>query len=852
MHPFHTYIAASLVEKIRDRHVVVWYDSRAEFRPFIDELRGLADLAAFSNGQIEMVHIQMLPTALTCYAGSFFAVRFAVEPLVAADDPSPLLIYIPGVSSDERRSPMLELEKGGTTYEPQLKRLARNVLRQFHTDGIIDELLASDRLSYHDIVQLVENATNTGKQASVLKLVFPQARDNAALIAAWLATPSSDDMIDEKVATVELYKLIGSRLGLALDQSVRLTEARGRLLRYLLVGEFRSDLTGPVPVSVSMIAAAASKEQLSFLRDVIAVLRSTYPTCYIAHADRIETELSLANADIDALQLGTIDTFRFEERALLTRCDAILTRSQYNHALQLAADRSRNFWVDRDSLRQAQWHVCRLIAELGLGCETVRAELERASAKPADWLNAYACEGGWYRIDQLQRQLESWVADMDDEPVLAQALAHVRQLHDRLAQRMADGFTKALRAARWQVEGVRSQTQIFSQLVGSHIGSGPVAYILVDALRFEMGQELAQQLAPLGELTCTPAIAALPSITKVGMAALLPGAASSFNVVEDRGKLAVRIDDAVLPELPNRQKFLKARVPQMVDLELGELLGLSQKKLSTQIKEAALVVVRSQEIDSLGESGSTLLARQIMDTMIGNVARAVRKLAGAGVTQIIATADHGHLFALERGDDMKTENPGGQQVELHRRCWVGRGGSTPPGAVRINGAELGYATDLDFIFPTGLGVFKASGGLVYHHGGLSLQELVVPVIQLRVPRKIVPQTTDATVIIGQVPNGLHTRTLGITLTLTGNLFTQDTPVRPILLAGSDQVGYAGMAFGGVLDRATGCVTLKPGVEVNVGMMLTRDDCVSVRIVVQHPVTDAVLGQTDDIRVELGI
>jgi hypothetical protein len=35
------------------------------------------------------------------------------------------------------------------------------------------------------------------------------------------------------------------------------------------------------------------------------------------------------------------------------------------------------------------------------------------------------------------------------------------------------------------------------------------------------------------------------------------------------------------------------------------------------------------------------------------------------------------------------------------------------------------------IFPTGLGVFKAGGGLSFHHGGFSLQELAIPVISLR-------------------------------------------------------------------------------------------------------------------------
>jgi hypothetical protein len=335
------------------------------------------------------------------------------------------------------------------------------------------------------------------------------------------------------------------------------------------------------------------------------------------------------------------------------------------------------------------------------------------------------------------------------------------------------------------------------------------------------------------------------------MSALLPDAATSFTFVEEKGKVAARIENSVLPDLNARRKFLLARVPQAVEMSLSDLLQMSQKKLQTKLKDSALIMVRSLEIDSLGEQENTFLARQVMDTAIGNVARAVRKLAAQGVAHIIITADHGHLFALERGDDMKTDNPG-SGLEPHRRCWIGRGGSTPAGAIRVSGAELGYATDLDVIFPTGLGIFKAGGGLTYHHGGTSLQEMVIPVLTLRIPQRVVDQAPGVQVIVEYAAATLHNRTLSVRLTLAGNLFTEATTIRPVLLAGSEQVGQAGMAMGGEFDSSTGCVTLQPGQPADVGMLLTRYDPPSIRIVVQDPATDAVLGQTGDIPVELGM
>ena len=153
-------------------------------------------------------------------------------------------------------------------------------------------------------------------------------------------------------------------------------------------------------------------------------------------------------------------------------------------------------------------------------------------------------------------------------------------------------------------------------------------------------------------------------------------------------------------------------------------------KLEATIGDASLVLVRSQEIDLAGETG---FARYVMETVVSNIARAARKLASAGVEAFVVSADHGHQFASRKEEDMRIDAPGGDTVELHRRCWIGRGGATPPGTIRVSAAELGYDSDLDFVFPKGLGVFKAGGDLAYHHGGISLQEMVVPVVTFRIP-----------------------------------------------------------------------------------------------------------------------
>ena len=148
------------------------------------------------------------------------------------------------------------------------------------------------------------------------------------------------------------------------------------------------------------------------------------------------------------------------------------------------------------------------------------------------------------------------------------------------------------------------------------------------------------------------------------------------------------------------------------------------------IQSAELVLVTSQEIDEFGES-DTKLARLQMDSMLTYLRRGARILSDLGVKTIILAADHGHLFADEIGDDMKIDAPGGQTEDLHRRVWVGIGGTAEPSYLRTPLAALGTDSDLDLATPWTFACFRSKGGArAYFHGGLSPQELIVPVVIL--------------------------------------------------------------------------------------------------------------------------
>src|SRR5207253_8053381 len=127
---------------------------------------------------------------------------------------------------------------------------------------------------------------------------------------------------------------------------------------------------------------------------------------------------------------------------------------------------------------------------------------------------------------------------------------------------------------------------------------GNVAYVWVDALRFEMARELCRLLKDDFELEIQPAISMMPTITEIGMAALLPKAHESGKVVAvGGGKLALEIGGKVIKDRKDRVAFLKehAGVP-VFDCKLDDLLPKPKTKVKDGIENAKLVLVTSQEI----------------------------------------------------------------------------------------------------------------------------------------------------------------------------------------------------------------------------------------------------------------
>jgi len=346
-----------------------------------------------------------------------------------------------------------------------------------------------------------------------------------------------------KDAARELTKLISARLGVPLPEGAPLDKLRTVTLRYVLASEFRLDLSCPPPSSLDHLALP-SDAAAAVVRTIAEGLRASFADAYTAAADRVEQELGLEHARLPAAALGAIDTFRVRRARAVAPCRGA-HRQRPVRGGDGARPRPRTQLLARSGRRETialgggPPH-----AELGTVATEVRAAVTKISGDAAAWVAAYTAKDGWYRLDSVQRRLEAWVTRLDDDPE-ERPLAVARRAYEDACHLMAEGFTRALAKAGWTVASALYQTHVYSDVVASR--PRPVAYFLVDAMRFEMGVE-AVPAAPLDrrKVSVRPAVAMLPSITPIGMAALQPGAASSFSVVAQNGKLGAQIEDAFL------------------------------------------------------------------------------------------------------------------------------------------------------------------------------------------------------------------------------------------------------------------------------------------------------------------
>ena len=332
----------------------------------------------------------------------------------------------------------------------------------------------------------------------------------------------------------------------------------------------------------------------------------------------------------------------------------------------------------------------------------------------------------WWKIDLLYRKVQEDYGVLDDFSL---------ELLDLINKKYHYEYLKPLNEFVSQV--IENKVDFKSSLSLQHnfwsqhvlISDKQTAIIIVDALRYEMGREIYSILDEIENKEIHPMISSIPTITEFGMASLLPNGGTKLKVIEENGEIKISDGNFNMP-LNNKVQRVKYFSEQAGDKgvvkDLNDILNTPTNVLELDFKDKDRILIFSKEIDAAGHIENSSI--QIFPSLIEKIKTTIDKLIQVGIDRILVVSDHGFILTSGLEDWMKVELPKDIDYLVKRRRYAISKNNIEGNYITINSYLANYEGNLYYNFPRGINLFSVPGGAKFYHGGLSLQELLIPVI----------------------------------------------------------------------------------------------------------------------------
>jgi len=453
--------------------------------------------------------------------------------------------------------------------------------------------------------------------------------------------------------------------------------------------------------------------------------RESMRNAYCKSALRIEQEYELSNLLTLSEEFLNAETFRLfdglwqrELRCAISPDGGNFTEKA-NRLIEISETRRKLFWARWDKNIGKFWESIHLASRTQKSCLEALESLKELSTVEA-FISHYTDEKGWWQMDLWVLRLASLTEHLSAED-RKRFLRPVWVTYGNYLDRVNRSFAEAIKREGW-----KSTFKGFWERIAKE--GKRKAIFFVDALRYDLAQYLKERIMEmLGEqvlLTMKHLQTPLPSITELGMSALLPDV-ETLSVGLQEGKLVVQIRNESILNRSEREAWLKRYLGRQ-----GKILSLDELERE-EIENIKLLVVFSREVDQFGTFVADLYPEGLLD-MVDRIVRAVRYITENGFERIYLVADHGFLFIPSDIQPNLIEAPRGSINK--RRFAIGAGAG---GYLLLRSEELGLQGREVFAFPTGFTVFALQGEIgKFLHGGLSLQESIVPMLEITVKRMI--------------------------------------------------------------------------------------------------------------------
>lgn len=347
----------------------------------------------------------------------------------------------------------------------------------------------------------------------------------------------------------------------------------------------------------------------------------------------------------------------------------------------------------------------------------------------------------YYRMDTYYRQfhmryaesLKSYHEELTDRFSLVKDQVeglYINWFLGQLGTNWSDACAANLRD-HGRILEVPQQVDFYRSKVAS--SDAKVYVIISDAMRYEVAASLTEQLQreTQAKVNLTGVQGIFPTVTKFGMAALLPHKKLSVELKTGKTERLAVLADGQSTEAGNRDKLLKGADIHSVALQYKNIIGMKRAERQALVKGMNVVYIYHDTIDAAGHDEKDVFGA--CEETIEELKNMVRIITNEwGGAYILITSDHGFLYTyspLIEEDKVDLDSHPDEVFELGRRYAIVQKTYSSNYLMPVefiagdNPHMIGYVPRED------IRIKMKGGGLNFVHGGISLQEMVVPVIE---------------------------------------------------------------------------------------------------------------------------
>ncbi|MBM4289136.1 MAG: PglZ domain-containing protein [Deltaproteobacteria bacterium] len=701
--------------------------------------------------------------------------------------------------------------------------------------GQIENLFKTGTTDFDTVNTLLSGRANWPKLRTLLKV-----ESTAEILVALVSPTSKQREALEKDTTwvAECRDFTRTALGLELKtRSEKWPKISDELWRYVLFSELAQDLPVALPAALLDVPHAPTTYK-DLIFTVCETLRTSekHQQVYIEKANQLAAELQLDQRFKNFEQLGERDTFAFQEQQYLKAFVNPALMDNAEGALRVMEDRQRSIWVKHTPERQLLWTIAALALQLNQKIKTLKGNWQDKARSLDQLVTFYA--GEMRQADRRHRELERAVTETYGELADLGALVDLaRQHYIQFLEEVQAAFMQLVEKEGWPVSGELRHTQVFDKFVTPWMQERrKTAYFMVDSLRYELGAELEKELSGDFKTELQTVCAQVPTLTSVGMAALMPGADGNIRLVNEGGNLVPYVSGKKVLVPTDRLDYLRGHYGDRVDMiDLDQLITKKSLKWSDTVD---LLLVRTTDIDLLGEN-KPLETFRVFPDLLGKIVAGLKKLHRLGFDRAVIVTDHGFLLLSERQYGDSIGKPPGDWQVVKDRCLLGAG-SGNAGIVAFPKADVGIRGDFEnYAVPLTFATFVK--GRLYCHGGLSLQEAVVPLIVVDMAT-IEKEHSRAEVKLkykGKTSGAINIRMPMIEVSVTQRgIFEEEMEVA---LAAYDKKKVVGEVIPGQhVNPATNRVKIRSGESLKVPLRMDEDFQGAFEVKATDPETGVIL------------